>query len=147
MNVVWFFVRLHSAGYHTANVAEQYVHDQLPVYGGFVTAIANLDTTTSADRETFATLNKAIATLADQLAAKDIWAKAKYKEIKSLLGGRAPAVAATTAGPAAAYARKSYNTKHYNYCWSHGYQVGLDSTSTNSTKKADLWQNQRILIV
>jgi hypothetical protein len=31
-----------SAGYHTANVAEHYVHDQLPADVGFVTAMANL---------------------------------------------------------------------------------------------------------
>jgi hypothetical protein len=37
--------------------------------------MANLTTDTSADRETVATLTKAIATLTEQLKAKDIWAK------------------------------------------------------------------------
>jgi hypothetical protein len=63
------------AGYHAANVAEHYVQDQLPADGGFVTVMANLVTETSADRETLATLTKAIATLTDQLAAKYPWAK------------------------------------------------------------------------
>jgi hypothetical protein len=75
------------AGYHTANVAEHYVHVQLPADGGFVTVMENLATTTSTERETVSTLTKTIATLTDQLAANDIRAKAKDAEIKCLLGG------------------------------------------------------------
>jgi hypothetical protein len=60
------------AGYHTANVAEHYLHGQLPADGGFVTAMANLATATSADRETFATLTNTFSTLMDQLAAKEV---------------------------------------------------------------------------
>jgi hypothetical protein len=107
------------AGYHTANVTENYAHDQLPADGGFVTDMAKLATTTSADRETVATLTKAISTLSDQLAATDIWAKSKEAEIKHLLGGRAPAVADAAAayGPDSAYARRCYKTKNENYCW------------------------------
>jgi hypothetical protein len=63
------------AGYHTANVAEHYGPNSLPADSGFVTAKANLATSTSADRETVETLTKAIATLTDQFKAKDIWAK------------------------------------------------------------------------
>jgi hypothetical protein len=47
----------------------------MPANNGCVTAIANLATVTSADRETVATLTRAIETLTDQLKAKDIWAK------------------------------------------------------------------------
>jgi hypothetical protein len=78
------------AGYHTANVAEHYVHDHLPVDGGFVTAMANLATATSTDRETVATLTKEITTLTDKLAAKDMWAKSKEAQIKGFLDGSAP---------------------------------------------------------
>jgi hypothetical protein len=53
------------------------VQSQLPADGGFVTAMANLATATSDDRETVSTLTKENATLTDQLAAKDIWAKSK----------------------------------------------------------------------
>jgi hypothetical protein len=81
-------------------------------------------------------MTKETATLADQLAAKDMWAKSKYAEIKHLLGGRAPNVAVVTAGPVGAYIRKSYNTNNNNYWWSHGYQVGMAQTSANCTKKA-----------
>jgi hypothetical protein len=63
------------AGYHTANVAEHYVQNQLPADGGFVTALVNLATKTSADRETVSTLTNAMTTITDQLAANYIWAK------------------------------------------------------------------------
>jgi hypothetical protein len=51
------------AGYHNANVAEDYVQIQLPADGCFVAAMANL--------------TKAMDTLTDKLAAKDIWDKSK----------------------------------------------------------------------
>jgi hypothetical protein len=124
------------AGYHTANVAEHYVQNQLPADGGFVTAMANLATENSADSETVATFTKAITTLTDQLAATYIWAKSKEAELKRLLGGRAPNEPIVTVAPAGAYIRKFYKTKNDNYCWSHGYQVGLAHISANCTKKA-----------
>jgi hypothetical protein len=75
------------AGYHTENVAEHYLQNQLPADGGFVTAMGNLATVTSADREIVATLTKAIATLTEQLKAKYSWAKSEEDELKRLLGG------------------------------------------------------------
>jgi hypothetical protein len=63
------------AGYHTPNIAEHYGPNSLPGNIGFVTAMANLATVTSADHEKVATLTKSIATLTDQLKAKDIWSK------------------------------------------------------------------------
>jgi hypothetical protein len=125
-------------GYHTANVAEHYVHSQLPADRSFVTAVVYLATftATSTDRETVVTLTKAIATVTDQLAEKDIWTKSKEAEIKLFLGGRAPNAAIVPAGPAGAYIRKSYKTKNDNYCWSHDYQVEMAHTSANCTKKA-----------
>jgi hypothetical protein len=44
--------------------------------------MANLATATSADRETVATLTKAIETLTDELKANDIWAKSQEAELK-----------------------------------------------------------------
>jgi hypothetical protein len=44
------------AGYHTANVAEHYENTPAPADTEFVTAMANLATATSTDRETVATL-------------------------------------------------------------------------------------------
>jgi hypothetical protein len=63
--------------------------------------MANLSTATSAERETVADLTKTIAALSEQLAAKDVFAKAKYAEIKCLAQLRAPAVVIATAAPAA----------------------------------------------
>jgi hypothetical protein len=68
-------------------MAENYVHDQLPADDGFITAVDNLATATSADRETVASLTKEISTLTYQLAAKDMCTKPKEAETKHLLGG------------------------------------------------------------
>jgi hypothetical protein len=73
------------AGYHTANAAEHYEHTPAPADAEFVTAMANLATDTSADRETVATLTRAIATLTDQLKAKEIWVKSQEAEVRRLL--------------------------------------------------------------
>jgi hypothetical protein len=94
----------------------------------------NLATDTSDDRETVSTLTKAIATLTDHLEAKDIWVKSQEAELKRLLGAQGNATPIVSTGPSKAYVRKSYKTKNYNYCWSHGYQVGLNHA--NCTKKA-----------
>jgi hypothetical protein len=98
--------------------------------------MANLATVTSADLDTLATLTKAIATLTDQLKSKDIWAKSQESELKRLLGAQGDATPIVSTGKSNAYVRKSYKTKNDNYCWSHGYQVGLNHKSANCTKKA-----------
>jgi hypothetical protein len=98
--------------------------------------MANLTTVTSAERETAATLTNAIATLTHQLKAKDIWAKSHEAELKRLLGAQGNATPIVSTGQRNAYVRKSYKIKNDNYCWSHGYQVGLAHTSANCTKKA-----------
>jgi hypothetical protein len=96
------------------------VKNPLPADGGFVTAMANLAAATSADCETVANLTKAIATLTEQLKAKDMWAKSQEAELKHLLDGRATNVPTVPTTPGATYVRKSYKTKNDNYCWSHG---------------------------
>jgi hypothetical protein len=123
------------AGCHTSNVAEHYGPNSLPADIGFVTAVANFATATSADLETVATLTKVFATLTDQLKAKDIWAKFQDAELKLLLGAQGNATPIVSTGQCA-YVRKSYKAKNDNYCWSHGYQVGLAHTSANCTRKA-----------
>jgi hypothetical protein len=97
--------------------------------------MANLATATSSDRETVATLTKEISTLIEQLKAKHIWAKSQEDELKCFLGGHVSAVPIAPTKSSASYLRKSYKTKNYNSCWSHGYQVGLAHTSANCTKK------------
>jgi hypothetical protein len=102
------------AGYHTANVAEHYEPTPMPANTGFVTAMASLATATSADRETVATLTRAIATLTDQLKAKDIWAKSQEAEVRRLLGTHGNARPAAVPGPTNTYVRKSYKTNNEN---------------------------------
>jgi hypothetical protein len=48
-------------------------------------------TATSLDRETVATLTKAITILTEQLKAKDIWAKSQEAELKRFMGGHVSA--------------------------------------------------------
>jgi uncharacterized protein len=132
------------AGYHTANVAEHYEQTQAPVDTEFVTDMANLATATSADRETVATLTRAIATLTDQLKAKDIWAKSQEAEVRRLLGVQGNTRPAAAAGTPTTYVRKYYKTKNDNYCWSHGYQVGLNHTSANCTNKSPVHKDNAI---
>jgi hypothetical protein len=74
------------------------------------TAMANLATVTSADRETVATLTRAISTLTYQFKAKDIWAKSQEAEVRHVLGTQGNAQPAAAAGPTNAYVRKSYKT-------------------------------------
>jgi hypothetical protein len=123
-------------GYHTANVAEHYEQTPAPADTDFVTAMANLATATSADRETVATLTRAIATLTDQLKVKDIWEKSQEAEVRRLLGVQGNTRPAAADGPPTTYVRKSYKTNNDNYWWSHVYQVWLNHTSDNCTKKA-----------
>jgi hypothetical protein len=98
-----------------------------------MTAMANLATSTSDDRETVATLTRAITTLTDQLKAKDIWENSQEAEVRRLLGVQSNTRPTAAAGTPTTYVRKSYKTNNDNYCWSHGYQVGLHHTSAQES--------------
>jgi hypothetical protein len=111
------------AGYHTANVAEHYEHTPAPADAEFVTAMANLATATSADHETVATLTRAIATLTDQLKAKDIWTKSQEAEVRRLLGVQGNTRPAAATSTPTTYVRKSYRTNNDNYCWSRATRI------------------------
>jgi hypothetical protein len=80
--------------------------------------MANLATATSSDRETVANLTRAIATLTDQLKAKDIWANSQEAEVRILLGVQGNTRLTAAAGTPTTYVRKSYKTNNDNYCWS-----------------------------
>jgi hypothetical protein len=98
--------------------------------------MANLATAMYADCETVATLKRVIATLTDQLKAKYIWAKSQEAQVRRLLGVQGNTRPDATAVTPTTYVRKSCKTNNDNYCWSHGYQVGLNHTSDNCTKKS-----------
>jgi hypothetical protein len=100
------------ADYPTANFAEHYVHNSIPADGRFVTAMANLATDTSADRETVATFTKAIATITEKLKAKDMLSKYQEAAIKLLLGGHVTAAPTVHTTPGATHVSKSYKTKN-----------------------------------
>jgi hypothetical protein len=102
-------------GYHTANMAEYYEHTPVPADAEFVTAMANLATATSADRETVATLTRSIATLTDQLKAKYIWSKSQEAEVRRLLGVQGHTRPAAATSTTTTYVRKSYRTNTDNY--------------------------------
>jgi hypothetical protein len=106
--------------------------------------MANLATATSADREKVATLTRAIVTLTDQLKAKDIWAKSQEADVRILLGVQGNTRPAAAASTPKTYVIKSYRTNNDKYCWSHGYQVGLNHTSANCTKKAPVHKDNAI---
>jgi hypothetical protein len=95
------------AGYHTANVAEHYEPTPMPANTVFVTAMANLATASSADRETVAILTRAIATLTDQFKAKDVWAKSQEAEVRRLLGTQRNARSPAAPGKTNTYMRKA----------------------------------------
>jgi hypothetical protein len=98
-------ITVSGAVYHTANVADHYEPTPIPANTGFVTAMANLATATSADRETVATLTIAIATLTDKLKAKDIWAKSQEAEVRRLLGAHGRTRTPAAPGPTNTYVR------------------------------------------
>jgi NAD-specific glutamate dehydrogenase len=108
----------------------------LNIINEFATAMANLATAKSADRETVATLTRAIATLTDQLKEKEIWAKSQETELRRLLGVQGHTRPAAATSTPTTYVRKFYRTNNDNYYCFHGYQVGLNHTSANCTKKA-----------
>jgi hypothetical protein len=70
------------------------------------------------------------------LKAKDIWTKSQEAGLKRLLGAQANATPVLLTVQSTAYVRTSYKTKNDSYCWSHGYQVGLNNKSANCTKKS-----------
>jgi hypothetical protein len=100
-------------------VEEHYERTPAPADTYFVTAMANLATITPSDRETVATLTRSIATLTDQLKAKDIWAKSKEAEVRILLGVQGNTRPTAAASTPTTYVRKSYRTNNDNYCWLH----------------------------
>jgi hypothetical protein len=151
------------SGYHTANMVTQIPAGQFESCGvsrhyaqpndvheanhDMTTALTNLATATGADRATVAALTKSLA----ELSAVT---KAQAKELHRIIhSGRIAPVPAqsqhtsTTVVRGNGRQRRSgnneqvsgsrplYKTKNNNYCWSHGYQVGLQHTSATCTER------------
>ena len=105
------------SGFHGAN----YVMDKhqntitQQIYEETAEALANLATATASDRKAMETLTNTVATLTQQLSAKD----AEIKKLKEQLANKRKKETAAKPEP----------TDNGSYCWSHGYCVAANHTS------------------
>jgi hypothetical protein len=153
---------LHS-GYHTANMATEipsgpfeasdvarHCHQTLltPTGTTEITAVlANLATATGADRATIAAPTKSLAELTAVTKAQaeelrrliqsghiaHVQAPAHHRSNTVIRGNGCQRRSGTN--DQGGGGRPLYKTKNNNYCWSHGYQVGLQHTSATCTDR------------
>jgi hypothetical protein len=97
-----------TAGYHSANAAMTQNEDQMAEAN--IGALANLATTTAAERGAVAARTQANPRLAKQLEENS----SELRELKALLNQERR----DKRGP------RSVNPSSSNYCWTHGYKVG-----------------------
>jgi hypothetical protein len=102
-----------TAGYHSANATVTQNEDHMAEAD--IGALANLATATAAYRGVVAALTQANSRLAKQL--EEI--SSELRELKALLNQERR----EKQGP------RSLNPSASNYCWKHGYKVGLTHTS------------------
>jgi hypothetical protein len=102
-------------GYHSANLAmDSFVHETAD-------AFANLATATASDRKMLADLTAINKELTKQLAARDT-------ELAQLRSNSGPSTNTPNA-PNTTSNRRRYNNT--NYCWTHGYDIAKNHTSTS----------------
>jgi hypothetical protein len=151
------------SGYHTANMVTQIpagqfescdvsrhytqTNDVPEANPDMTTALANLATATGADRATVAALTQSLAELTAVTKAQD-------EELRRLIrSGHIAQLPAQSQHTLATVVRGNgrqrrsgnneqvsgthplYKTNNNNYCWSHGYQVGLQPTSATCTER------------
>jgi hypothetical protein len=96
---------------------------------GTASALANLATPKSVDRQKVASLTKTT-----QLAERDAWNKTHDEEFKSLIGK-------ISGTPNAAIThhkvKRPYTTNTNKYCWYHRYQVDNTHTSGTCDRRSD----------
>jgi hypothetical protein len=102
-----------NAGYHSANAAMTQNEDQMDE--ATIGALANLATSTAADRGVVAALTQANSRLVKQLEEH----ASELRELKALLNQERR----DKRGP------RSFTSSASNYCWTHGYKVGKTHTS------------------
>jgi hypothetical protein len=102
-----------TAGYHSANAVMTQNEDQMAE--STIGALANLATSTAADRGVMAALTQANSRLVKQLEETS----SELRELKDLLNQERR----DKRGP------RSFNPSSSNYCWTHGYKVGKTHTS------------------
>jgi hypothetical protein len=151
------------SGYHTANMATElpsslfeasdvaHHYHQAPVAptatAEITAVLENLATATGANRATVASLTKSLAEITDVTKAHaeelcrliqsghiaPVQAPAEHSSTTVIRGnGRQRRSGTNDQGGGG---RLIYKTKNNNYCWSHGYQVGLQHTSATCTDR------------
>jgi hypothetical protein len=118
-----------TSGYHSANAAVGQTEDQMDE--ATIGALANLTTSTAADRGVVATLTEANARLTKQLEDNSN----ELRELKSLI----------KKDKTERRVQRSYNPSPNNYCWTHGYKVANNHTSLscNFTKQGHKRESTR----
>jgi hypothetical protein len=102
-----------TAGYHSASAAMNHNEDQMAK--ATIGALANMATSTAADRGVVAALTQTNSGLVKQLEENS----SELRELKALLNQER----LEKRGP------RSFNPSPSNYCWNHGYKVGKTHTS------------------
>jgi hypothetical protein len=102
-----------TAGYHSANAAVSHNEDQMAE--ATIGALANLATATAADRVVVAALTQANARLVKQLEDNSN----ELRELNALIKKERTDKRG----------QRSFNPSPINYCWTHGYKVGITHTS------------------
>jgi hypothetical protein len=102
-----------TAGYHSANASV--THNEDPMAESTIGALENLATATAADRGVVAALTQANSRLAKQLEDNS----AELRELRDLLHKERRDKRG----------KRTFNPSQSNYCWMHGYKVGITHTS------------------
>jgi hypothetical protein len=102
-----------TAGYHSANAAISHTEDHMAE--ATIGALANLATTTAAEKGVVAVLTQANARLAKQLEENSN----ELREMKALLNKER----------SEKRGQRSFNPSTTNYCWTHGFKLGSTHTS------------------
>jgi hypothetical protein len=102
-----------TAGYHSANATMTQNEDQMAE--ATIGALANMVTSTAADRGVVAALTQANSRLAKQLEENS----SELREVKALLNQERRDKRGL----------RSFNPSSSNYCWNRGYKVGKTHTS------------------
>jgi hypothetical protein len=102
-----------TAGYHSVNAAFFHTEDQMDE--ATIGAVANLATATAADRGVVAALTQANACLVKKLEDNSN----ELRELKAFLKKERTEKCG----------QHSFNPSPSNYCWTHGYKVGITHTS------------------
>jgi hypothetical protein len=102
-----------TAGYHSVNAAVGQTENQMA--DATIGALANLATATAAGRGVVAALTQANARLVKQLEDNSN----EFRELKALIKKERTEKRC----------QRSFNPSPSNYCWTHGYKVGITHTS------------------